>query len=218
MLHVADMIADIRSTLNRELNYLGFPHSTVMTGYHNRHNNDAALWQAAIAAGLFPNIASRSSGQVNFTTISSLRQKAKIHISSINSIKGQALNAKSQIPDGEIEFVAYGELVRGDRMYTMNNTTHLFSALPLLLLCGTSLSIFPDGDSTCILNLDDVVVFQCPREAASHIVLLRKRLEGAFWRFVSDPGASLENLSPAERHAVDVVGNVINSGYQSASK
>ena len=208
-----DMIADIRSTLNRELKYLGFPLSTLMSEYHNRHAKDEALWQAAIAAGLFPNIASRSSGQTNFTTISSLRQKAKIHISSINSVKGQPLNSKSQIPEGDMEFLAYGELVRGPQMFTMNQTTHLTSALPLLLLCGTSLSVFPDSDSTCVLNLDDAVIFQCESNVASQIVMLRKRLEGAFWGYIVDPTAGLENLTAAERHAIDILGTILRSAH-----
>jgi ATP-dependent RNA helicase DHX36 len=213
-----DMVADIRNTLNRELKFLNFPPSNSMNGYHNRHANDTALWQAAIAAGLFPNIASRRSGQTNFTTISTLRQKAKIHVSSINSIKGQPLNSKSQIPEGDIEFVAYGELVRGPQAFTMNQTSYLTSALPLLLLCGTVLSVFPKDDSTCILNLDDVVVFQCPSETASHIVLLRKRLEGAFWRYIMDPSSGLANLPPSERHAIDIVGAVLRSAHRSAAK
>ena len=213
-----DMISELRGTLNRELQHLGFPPSSAMNQYHNRHNNDDALWQAAIAAGLYPNVSCRSSGQTNFTTLSSLRQKAKIHISSVNSIKGQPLNAKSQISEGDIEFVTYAELVRGPQMFTMNQTTHLTSSLPLLLLCGTALSVFPNSESTCILNLDDDVVFECPSETASHIVLLRKRLEGSFWRYISNPNSGLQGLKPAERHAVDIVGAVLRSAHRSALK
>ena len=213
-----DMISDLRGTLNRELRGLNFPLCTVMNQYHNRHNNDDALWQAAIAAGLFPNASCRTAGQTNFTTISSMRQKAKMHISSVNSVKGQPLNSKSQLRDGEVEFVAYGELVRGPQMFTMSQTTHLTSALPLLLLCGTALSVFPNSDTTCVLNLDDMVVFECPADAASHVVLLRKRLEGAFWKYISDPGAGLQALSPAERNAIDIVGTVLRSAHRSATK
>ena len=213
-----DMISDLRGTLNRELQHLKFPHSTTMNLYHNRHNNDDALWQAAIAAGLFPNMSCRSAGQTNFTTISSLRQKAKIHISSVNSVKGQPLNSKSQIQEGEIEFVAYGELVRGPQVFTMSQTTHLTSSLPLLLLCGTTLSVFPKNDSMSILNLDDVVVFECPTEAASQVVLLRKRLDGSFWKYITNPALGLDNLSPAEKDAVEIVGTVLRSAHRSASK
>lgn len=213
-----DMVAELRGTLNRELQYLKFPLSSVMTQYHNRHNNDQALFLAAIAAGLYPNVASRRSGQSNFTTLSSLRQKAKIHSSSVNAVKGQALNAKSQIAERNIEFVAYGELVRGPQIFTMSQTTHLTSSVPLLLLCGNSLSVFRKSDSTSILNLDDVVVLESPTEVASQIVLLRKRLELAFWRYIVDPSGGLGALTAAERHAIETVGPVLQSAHRSASK
>ena len=213
-----DMISDMRSSLNRELQYLKFPQSSAMNQYHNRHNKDDALWQAAIAAGLYPNLACRSSSQTNFTTISSMRQKAKIHNSSVNSVKGQPLSGKSTIPDGELDFVAFGELVMGPQVLTMSQTTHLSSALPLLLLCGTSLSVFPKNDEICLLNLDDVAVFECPSETAANIVLLRKRLESGFWRYIDDPSVGLHGLNPAERHALDIVGTVLRSAHQTARK
>ena len=55
---VFQMIADLRKNLSREVISLGFPAPTVAS-FHNRHNNEHALWQAAVAAGLYPNIASR---------------------------------------------------------------------------------------------------------------------------------------------------------------
>jgi hypothetical protein len=109
--------------------------------YHNRHDCDQALWQAAIAAGLYPNIASRKQDEVKFSTM--VNRKAKIHVSSVNAIRGQPLNAKCQIAKEGVEFVAFGEMVKGKAFFTMNQTTRLSSPLPLFLLCGISLSVRP---------------------------------------------------------------------------
>ena len=79
-------------------------------GFHNRHNNEQALWQAALSAGLYPNVATRKQGDVNFSTMTN--RKAKIHVSSVNGLKGQQLNSKCQVPEGEVEFVCFGEMVK----------------------------------------------------------------------------------------------------------
>ena len=101
-------------------------------GFHNRHHKEEALWQAAISAGLYPNVATRKMGEVNFSTMTN--RKAKIHVSSVNSVKGQVslhcyqrfriasvllpvssrqpLNAKCQVPEGEVEFVCFGDMVK----------------------------------------------------------------------------------------------------------
>ena len=160
------MISDIRKNLTRELTTLGFPNPTTVPpsnprnkngggkkpnngqvqSYHNRHNDDHALWQAAIAAGLYPNVAFRKRGEVNFSTMTN--QKVKVHVSSVNALRGQPLNAKCDIPKGELEFVCFGEMVKGKaQFFTVNQTTHLASPLPLLLLCGTSLSVRPFRDA-----------------------------------------------------------------------
>ena len=39
------------------------------------------------------------------------------------------------VPEGEVEFVCFGEMVKGTHFFTMSQTTHLASPLPLLLLC-----------------------------------------------------------------------------------
>lgn len=209
------MIADLRKNLARELQSLGFPSPpNVKQQYHNRHDNDQALWQAAIAAGLYPNVASRRRGDVNFSTMTN--RKAKIHVSSVNACRGQPLSAKCEVPEGELEFVCFGEMIRGTRIFTMEQTTHLASPLPLLLLCGTSLSVMPENEENAILNVDDWIVFRCKAETAAHIVILRKRLESAFWNFISNPAAGLNNLEPVERDAVEIVGKVFQSAHRSA--
>ena len=216
-----EMISDLRKNLKRELSTLGFPDpaSFGANQYHNRHDNDHALWQAAVAAGLYPNVASRRTGEVNFSTMAN--RKAKIHVSSVNAVKGQPLNAKCQVPKGEVEFVCYGELVKGAHFFTMSQTTHLSSPLPLLLLCGTSLSVRPyqvdDGGKFAILNVDDWIVFKTDVKTASHIVILRKRLESAFWRAMSNPSEGvLKRLTEIERNAIDILGKVLQSAHRSA--
>ena len=56
-------------------------------GFQNRHFKEEALWQAAISAGLYPNVSTRRNGEVNFSTMTN--RKAKIHVSSVNAVKGQ---------------------------------------------------------------------------------------------------------------------------------
>jgi hypothetical protein len=212
------MISDLRKNLTKELKTLGFPVPSARNQYHNRHDNDHALWQAAITAGLYPNVASRMRGDVNFSTVTN--RKVKMHVSSVNAVKGQLLNAKCQVPKGEVEFVCFGEMVRGKNFFTVNQTTHLASPLPLLLLCGTSLSVQPltevDNDAA-ILTMDDWIVFKCDSDTAARIVILRKRLDSAFWHALSDPAAGMSNLTGAERDAVEILGTVLQSAHRSAA-
>lgn len=55
-----NMISDLRKNASRELESLGFPSSSV-NGFHNRNEDypHLAFHQAAICAGLYPNIAYR---------------------------------------------------------------------------------------------------------------------------------------------------------------
>ena len=211
------MISDVRKNLARELTSLGFPNPSTKKKYHNRHDNDDALWQASIAAGLYPNMALRKRGDVNFSTMTN--QKVKVHVSSVNAVKGQPLSSKCQVADGTIEFMCFGELVKGVRMFTANQTTHLASPVPLLLLCGTSLSVRPsdDDEKMSILNLDDWIVFKCDATTAGHLVVLRKRLDSAFWRVVSKPVAGLSRLSETERDAVEILGAILRSAHNSGT-
>jgi hypothetical protein len=212
------MISNLRKNLTRELTLLGFPSPLMMNQYHNRYDNDPALWRAAIAAGLYANVASRRRGEVNFSTMNN--RKAKIHVSSVNSIRGQPLNDKCSIREGEVEYVAFGEMVKGANFFAMSQTTHLSSPLPLLLLCGTSLSVrpVPEDPKNDILNLDEWIIFRCNADIASHIVILRKRLEAAFWHLLSNPSAGLSTLSAAERDAVEILGTMLQTAHRPASE
>jgi ATP-dependent RNA helicase YTHDC2 len=211
------MISDLRRSLSRELTRLSFADPTRSNQAQNRHDKEPALWQAAIAAGLYPNIASRTSGQTNFTTMD--KHKVRIHVSSVNAAKGQALSKKCAVKPDEIEFVCFGEIVKGDRLFTANQTTHLASPLPLLLLCGTQLCVRPkpeDDDistsTTAILSVDDWIVFECDTTIAGQLVILRRRLNSAFWNTIAQ--GSLDGLTDFERDAVYSLGNVLVSAHR----
>jgi ATP-dependent RNA helicase YTHDC2 len=209
------MMSDLRRTLFRELARLSFADPTVMNQPQNRHDKEPAVWQAAIVAGLYPNIASRTSGQTNFTSMD--KHKVRIHVSSVNSAKGQALGKKSAIKSGEIEFVCFGEIVKGDRLFTANQTTHLVSPLPLLLLCGTQLCVRPreaEDSEMAILSVDDWIFFECDATIAGQLVILRRRLNSAFWNTVAQ--GSLDGLNEQELDAVNILGNVLISAHRSA--
>jgi len=212
------MIGDLRKNLTRELTSLGFA-NPMAKGYQNRYSKQRALWQAAIAAGLYPNVATRKQGDVNFSTMTN--RKSKIHVSSVNSLKGQPLNSKCQVPKGEIEFVCFGEMVKGSQFFTLSQTTHLPSVLPILLLCGTSLSIRPVDDEEqkySVLNLDDWISFKCTNEVASRLMILRRRLEGAFWNAIAKPSRDLQqSLKAVEKDAIETLGSVLMSALGSSN-
>jgi HrpA-like RNA helicase len=204
------MMADSRVNLSKELDMLGFPHPSLRHQYHNRHENDEALWHSAIAAGLYPNVATRKNGDTNFSTMTN--QKMKIHPSSVNAAKGQRLSTKCQISQGEIEFVCYGEMLKGEMISTASQTTRLQSPLPIMLLCGTSLRVqpHPSNEGEAILNLDDWIIFRCDAALAAHIVVLRKRLHAAFWSTIKEP-SSVPKLSEEESAAVEILGTILRS-------
>ncbi len=204
------MMADSRASLTKELAVLGFPNPALRNQYHNRHDSDDALWHSAIAAGLYPNIAKRKSGDVNFSTATN--QKLKIHPSSVNAGKGQRLSIKCQVSKGDIEFVCFGEMLKGEQISTASQTTRLQSPLPMLLLCGKSLRVQPHPtiEGQAILNVDDWVIFKCDVTLASHIVLLRKRLHSAFWNTITTPSHQ-PKLSEEESNAVEILGTILRS-------
>ena len=210
------MMADSRVNLSKELANLGFPNPTQQNQYHNRHDSDDALWHSAIAAGLYPNIATRQNGDVNFSTMTN--QKLKVHPSSVNAAKGQRLSTKCQVSKGEIEFVCFGEMLKGELLSTASQTTRLQSPLPILLLCGTALRVqpHPSIEGEALLNLDDWVVFKCDAKLASHIVVLRKRLHSAFWSTIKEP-SHVPKLSEEESNAVEILGTILRSAQIIAS-
>jgi hypothetical protein len=104
------------------------------------------------------------------------------------------------------------------------------SPLPLLLLCGTQLYVRPkqqqededpDGcgtngsSTTAILSVDDWIVFECDATMAGQLVILRRRLNSAFWNTIAQ--GSLDGLTALERDAVHSLGNVLISAHRSAA-
>lgn len=220
------MIGDLRRNVSRELVTIGFPPSTDNSKYHNRFgDSDPALLQAAIAAGLYPNVATRKRGDANFSTVN--RLKSKIHISSLNSCNGQRLNGKCAVKDGEVEIVVFGEMVKGVSGFTMNQTTRLSCPLPLLLLCGVELCVRPAAlknsdefkthSDMSVLSVDNWIVFQCRNDVASNLVVLRKRLEGAFLHVVQTPSAGLSMLSQVELDAIHTLIVLLRSAFRTMS-
>jgi len=215
-----NMISDLRKNVARELRMLGFPDPT-HDGWHNQNEKDANLCylQATIAAGLYPNIATRRLGEINFKTLAV--SKAKIHMSSVNSVKGQPLSSKCSVNKGELEFVAYGEMVRGVSSFTINQTTQLSSAVPLFLLCGQLFKVRPSrtefGEShELILSIDNWIMFRCDKKEASALVVLRKRLDRLFLRIVSNPSEGLNALSNQEKNAIYTLSVVIKDAFNNS--
>ena len=220
-----NMISELRHVVSRELEGLGFPPCS-QNGYHNRNGDfNPAFLQASICAGLYPNLAFRRTGDVNFSTLTN--RKAKIHLGSVNAVKSQPLSTKCQVAEDQVEFVVFGEMVKGKAMFTMENTTHLVSPLPLLLLCGhlhvKQIRLAPagtksmDANSTSaiqksILSLDEWLVFLCEPEVAAALVVLRQRLDSAFSRITADP-TNFTDLPPAEKDAVETLSLVLNSSH-----
>lgn len=173
-------------------------------------------------------MAYRRQGDVNFSTMTN--KKAKMHMSSVNAVKSQPMSRKCEVAENAVEFAVFGELVKGKAMYTMQNTTHLASSVPLLLLCGVlhvrPLQFAPlaaptgNGSATlhkALLSLDGWLVFLCERETAAALVILRRRLDAAFARITADP-ANFADLPAAEKDAVETLGSVLNSSHQIALK
>lgn len=193
--------------------YRGFPRPDAPQ-YHNRHGYDVALWHAAIVAGLYPQVAYRRRGDLKFTTMNG--REANIHAGSVNAMKGQRLSRKCKMKKGAMEYIVFGEIVKGSsENYTVSQTTRILSPLPLLLLCGKTLQVErkSSSKSECILKVDDGISFRCNESTAMQIVVLRKRLESAFWTFLLDPSAGLSNLSPSDLGAVEILGKIFRDAH-----
>jgi hypothetical protein len=212
-----NMISEVRKNVARELKSIGFDDPNNMNNWYNRHANRGNLphLQTAICAGLFPMIASRKEGEKNFRTLSN--QKGKIHLSSVNSIKGQPLSRKSQM----LEYIAFGEIVKGTASYTLNQTTHLASTIPLFLLCGTFRirPAYMDGEELAnisVISVDNAISYQCDKEAAYTLAILRRRLDDIVLHIVSNPAHGMANLADIERKALSTLDTVIKSTFQSS--
>ena len=206
-----NMIAELRNNASRELESLGFPPSSA-GGFHNRNEDSQRLTfnQAAICAGLYPNIAFRRSGEINFSTISN--KKAKVHMSSVNAVKSQPLSNKCKVAENEIEFLLFGELVKGKTMFTMDHTSHLASPLPLILFCG-ELRINPSEDGKAILSVDDWLRFVCDPETASSLVILRQRIDSIFALMTSDPANYACAMTPEQNNVVETLDKLLDFAF-----
>ena len=125
------MVSELRQNLKRELSRLGFADPTDRKQRQsNGKDKSDAMWFAALAAGLYPNVAYRRGGQSNFSTMSN--HKMKIHVGSVNATTGQPLNGKCMKAERYLEFVCFGELVRGARLFKLRWSLFLDSHASLL--------------------------------------------------------------------------------------
>ncbi len=211
------MISDLRTNIARELMSVGFGDPNILNSWYNRNENkrNISYLQAAIAAGLYPNFATRKKGEKNFITLSN--QKAKIHLSSINSCNGQPLSKTSHM----LEYVAYGELVKGMTSYTLSQTSHLSSAMPILLLCGKFRirPAYSNGEivqNVAVLCVDEKIICQCDKGAAFALAVLRRRLDDIVTHIVANPENGMKSFTELEHNALSTVDIVINSAFHSS--
>lgn len=211
-----NMISDLRKNASRELESLGFPPSSE-SGFHNRNEDytHLAFHQAAICAGLYPNIAYRRDGDVNFSTVSN--KKAKVHLSSVNAVKPQPLSTKCQVAKNEVEFIMFGELVKGKTMFTMDNTSHLVSSLPLILFCG-QLQVHQIEEGKAMLSVDNWLMFQAKSETAASLVVLRKRIDSIFALMTSDPSSYRNMLTPEQTDAIQTLDQVLKCAFMTSKR
>jgi hypothetical protein len=141
-------------------------------------------------------------------------KKAKIHISSINSLKGQRLQGKCTSPKSEVQFVVFGEMVKGASTFSMSQTTYLTSPLPLILLCGKLCTKPCDHLNNSKLIIDNWLIFQCSTDIATSLVILRKRLDTIFLRFLRNPNVKLSSLKSEDRDALETLSEILKSSYQ----
>eukprot|EP00557_Chaetoceros_sp_GSL56_P000746 CAMPEP_0176497798 /NCGR_PEP_ID=MMETSP0200_2-20121128/11940_1 /TAXON_ID=947934 /ORGANISM="Chaetoceros sp., Strain GSL56" /LENGTH=1245 /DNA_ID=CAMNT_0017895883 /DNA_START=447 /DNA_END=4184 /DNA_ORIENTATION=+ len=224
------MIADLRRNISRELVAIGFPdptHSSNSNAWYNRNETSSTtittstpnlpFLQSTVVAGVYPNVACRQAESTKFTN--NTKRSLKIHFGSINACKGQPLSKKSS----SLEFIAYGEMVKGKTMYTLNQTTHLSSVIPILLLCG-NFRVRPyrgGSDSTpeekcnsmSVVSVDDWICFKCDQQFASSLAILRKRLNSMFHHFVSHPKTFYTDLSEMERDTLTVLDELLRSTH-----
>jgi len=203
-------LSDLRRHVSGELTRIGFPSPHKTSLWHNRNKDDMAYLQAAILSGMYPNVALRRKGEINFTTVGN--RKAKMHVSSLNSCKGQPLAEKCT---KDIEFVVFGEMIRGVNFFTMADTTRLVSPVGLVLLCGTvTIRDSDDEEEMVVLSVDDWIHFRVEEEVGRGLLILRDRLNRAFLDFVKNNKKGLNGLTSQEdRDAVETLGVLLKSGH-----
>ncbi len=129
-------------------------------------------------------------------------------------------------PTGEFEYVVFGEMVQGQKFFTMSNTTNIFSPLPILLLCG-NLRVRPKARKNpsdtsekrmSILSVDGWISFQADAAVAAQIVMLRKRLHVAFLKLVENPIKAEKNFDDKAIHSIQTACFCIHSAFKVCAK
>jgi len=130
------MISELRRNVSRELVSMGMGDLQKEGGNWVRSEGQVAegLLMSSLAAGLYPNVVMRQGGEVNFST--ALNRKCKIHLSSVNSLRGQPLAQKCGLPPNGVEYALFGEIVKQANGFSLRNTSRVWSIVPILLLCG----------------------------------------------------------------------------------
>lgn len=216
-----EMISDLRKNIARELSTIGmvFPNQK---GWHNRNDGfgKLAFLESAIAAGSFPNVATREKSDKHFRT--SMNQMCTIHPSSINKQQG---DKKCKVQE---EIITYGEMMVKDEeeQYTIGQTSYLSSALPLILLCG-DISIHvassianeevQEGEIDALMSVNGWISVQCESRTAAALALLRKRLDSIFDNIVSDPQNGFNKLSQMDKNTLQVVDAIVKSSHRTST-
>lgn len=213
------MVSDLRQNIARELIAIGYKDPHDMNGWHNRNSSgeNLAFLQSAIVAGVFPNVASNQERARNFGT--AMNKMCIIHRSSVNgSFKQPPSSKRGQLH----QHVAYGEMMKGEGAdYTINQTTHLSSVLPILLLCG-DLSICPassvkrngeDISHNAAMAVNGWISVNCDNLTASALALLRNRLDLIFRRITFNPKHGFDDLLKMETDTLRVLDAVTKSSF-----
>jgi hypothetical protein len=141
-------VVDVAKQMENELAGMGFDSPLLLRNNSSssssssssviEHDHNLALLTAVVCAGLYPGIASRSVGDVNFTT--TCQKKAKLHQSSVNYHPGSRFTRAStpeahRAMGGGPEFLVFSEVVRTPSIFVISNTTPV-PVVSLFLLCG----------------------------------------------------------------------------------
>lgn len=139
-------VVDVVKQVGNELAGMGFENPLFWSSNSSEskispvveHDRNLALLTAVVCAGLYPSVASRTVGDVNFTT--TCQKKAKLHQSSVNYHPGSRFTRAStaeahRAMGGGPEFLVFSEVVRTPSIFVISNTTPV-PVVSLFLMCG----------------------------------------------------------------------------------
>eukprot|EP00624_Nannochloropsis_granulata_P002003 evm.model.NODE_19466_length_64249_cov_18.424255.18 len=140
-------VVDVVKQMGNELAGMGFENPFLFRNNNSseskissvvEHDRNLALLTAVVCAGLYPGVASRTVGDVNFTT--TCQKKAKLHQSSVNYHPGSRFTRAStaeahRAMGGGPEFLVFSEVVRTPSIFVISNTTPV-PVVSLFLMCG----------------------------------------------------------------------------------